>query len=1130
MPARSGDSRARDAKEGSDYDEYFEHVAANRGGGEDRYGETYFTVSSGVVRRYGSKGDLKPAATEAAARKGDFRWMKGEPDKGDKKKKGDTPRDYEDVKGSKKSESHKRHHDSATDYTTSSTDSEDSRYGGRTDTSTDDHRDRSRRHGRGHLKEQSRGHPKEQMPNGHLKEQMPNGHTSTGSTIHIHNHYGEQAAPNRLSGAHPPVGPRAHNRGHRTRDRHSRRLHKTHGPQSLQYQDYDEDLSGQFAEDDLGYLSSSESPWDWDSEDHALEVALKDTRGGKTKTSTNPVKLHKSRGKHHSPRSMKELHHRLAKQLALSASPRRRAYDAEDLYDEEYDDYSRGYGRVGDKLTLSHGVHYAPGVTTPPLPPQQLERELVEAVSRGEAAGAYVPHNKPPTKPKKPLAVQGDAAKADTALQKANPVVGAAIKKVATELKSNETGDGGEGSKEGAVKSVVEGMIDAKAALPYAETAPRAVRAGAPDVVPVPINEQAAGKLSAPIELLEQAAEAIDTHQSRMEAAKQLRGEWWQNASSSLARPFAAVAHRGDKDGISYIADGAMFVPPNASMHASTSATAHETMPMRTEMYGAHSQYDERHYSSHGEVSFGGYSVEMEDLCYALWLIAKDSVYELPRIFAKYDARKKGYLRPKELRAMLRALDPEADERQLDRVEAMIVAEHPTPPSAGQEELLPAVTLDILVRAALGGYSAAAKLSTPKGCAQAAQLVAQLEYATAASPHVFDRALSSFATRRELASKPRRNLLHRAMLQVVPHAMLKSSITVDEARLLVAALDSPAGVHAGTGPRDLLASEPGMLAARLRSLSTELIRAANAPHPPRGVYTKTGRDTVLAPERITAAAEGVQELDNAYRRFRVLESEVLGHAMSGTGEQTPEQVLEEVKKQIAAAVKAAGDAEAKSTAHLDRYYQWTYAQRSQIMSYWADTDMKRREAAALKISKEKELKAKTGKEAVDRGAAEATAAMKAMEVEMKKNVGLYQTAMKKEMGLLEAEIKKIIAHNKDVMVIPPPIPKDEARAEVVSKSLDVALAEAAQRTAHARSAAAAMAQYAPTRHGRLSGIPDVPLYEEFRIPPVFDDASSMLHWPYTYRDPAGMPYASGNWLGPTGTYDVYGSAASVSRK
>ena len=77
-------------------------------------------------------------------------------------------------------------------------------------------------------------------------------------------------------------------------------------------------------------------------------------------------------------------------------------------------------------------------------------------------------------------------------------------------------------------------------------------------------------------------------------------------------------------------------------------------------------------------------------------------------------------------------------------------------------------------------------------------IVAQLEAAAASSPEVFHRAVSSVATRDELPSR-RRVKLHRAMLQVVPHALLPQMAArgdAESARLLVACLDSPAGVYA----------------------------------------------------------------------------------------------------------------------------------------------------------------------------------------------------------------------------------------------------------------------------------------------------------------------------------------------
>jgi muramoyltetrapeptide carboxypeptidase LdcA involved in peptidoglycan recycling len=102
-----------------------------------------------------------------------------------------------------------------------------------------------------------------------------------------------------------------------------------------------------------------------------------------------------------------------------------------------------------------------------------------------------------------------------------------------------------------------------------------------------------------------------------------------------------------------------------------------------------------------------------------------------------------------------------------------------------------------LVRAVHGGAAAAARLATPEGCGAAAQLVAQLENAAVASPEVFHRALSSMAPRDDPPSR-RRVKLHRAMLQQVLRALLPArGGDAESARLLVACLDSPAGVHAG---------------------------------------------------------------------------------------------------------------------------------------------------------------------------------------------------------------------------------------------------------------------------------------------------------------------------------------------
>jgi hypothetical protein len=158
-----------------------------------------------------------------------------------------------------------------------------------------------------------------------------------------------------------------------------------------------------------------------------------------------------------------------------------------------------------DAAALSSSIIHAapslrghpPPAPVPPPPPRVLAPEPLippnvvsdRAPPRGESVGKYTPDNKPPVPPKKPFAIQGDAAKAEAALQKANPVVGDAVKKVAASSSAATSGE----ASEGVVKSAESGMIAAHAALPYAATAPRATRAGAPDGVPIPINEQATG-------------------------------------------------------------------------------------------------------------------------------------------------------------------------------------------------------------------------------------------------------------------------------------------------------------------------------------------------------------------------------------------------------------------------------------------------------------------------------------------------------------------------------------------------------------------------------------------------------------------------------------------------------------
>ena len=272
------------------------------------------------------------------------------------------------------------------------------------------------------------------------------------------------------------------------------------------------------------------------------------------------------------------------------------------------------------------------------------------------------------------------------------------------------------------VKNVESGMIDASAALPYASNAPRATRAGAPDVVPVPINEQAGGgALASPVELLERAAETIELHAARAETVKELREEWWASAAISHAKPFAAVAHRqpsagggsgsgGGGSGGGLVGDErtsgttSHYEAPGATSSASSSSqaavAAAASAPVGAAGHTTSHQYDQQQYHPQQQqyhlqqqhyqqqqyylqqqhyqqrqpgalahhhppptwtasaadadvgLSFGGYRLE-NDLCCAVWSVAKDRLDLLQPIFYSHDAGRKGYLRPGELRAMV---------------------------------------------------------------------------------------------------------------------------------------------------------------------------------------------------------------------------------------------------------------------------------------------------------------------------------------------------------------------------------------------------------------------------------------------------------------------------------------------
>ena len=123
-------------------------------------------------------------------------------------------------------------------------------------------------------------------------------------------------------------------------------------------------------------------------------------------------------------------------------------------------------------------------------------------------------------------------------------------------------------------------------------------------------------------------------------------------------------------------------------------------------------------------VGLGRYDLS-DDLCCAVWGVAKTNLDALQPVFYAHDEAQKGYLTRNELRAALRHLEPRCSARQVDRVEAMLLAAT----SDSGDDALRHTTLDALVRAAHGGASAAARLETPEGCLSAAALVAALENA-----------------------------------------------------------------------------------------------------------------------------------------------------------------------------------------------------------------------------------------------------------------------------------------------------------------------------------------------------------------------------------------------------------------
>ena len=254
-----------------------------------------------------------------------------------------------------------------------------------------------------------------------------------------------------------------------------------------------------------------------------------------------------------------------------------------------------------------------------------------------------------------------------------------------------------------------------------------------------------------------------------------------------------------------------------------------------------------------------------DDLCHAVWSIAKGNLDVLQPVFYAHDASQKGYLNREELRAMLRDLEPQTSQRQLDRVEAMVGAgDNSQTDTRTKTSTFPPTTLDALVRAAHGGAAAAARLDTAEGCLSAAALVAQLENALVNDSQLLNQVFAVDVDKLIGESVNRRRArLHHLTLNKAPRVLLPSAVRVDptSVRLLLAALDAPMGLYSGTGADDLLIDDPKRFPERLKSLRMELSKHARY----RTLLKK--RENALA--KNAKQEKELQVLANAKRRAEV---------------------------------------------------------------------------------------------------------------------------------------------------------------------------------------------------------------------------------------------------------------------
>jgi len=410
-----------------------------------------------------------------------------------------------------------------------------------------------------------------------------------------------------------------------------------------------------------------------------------------------------------------------------------------------------------------------------------------------------------------------------------------------------------------------------------------------------------------------------------------------------------------------------------------------------------------------------------------------------------------------------------------------------------------------LVRAAHGGAAAAARLATRDGCLTAATLVARLENAAADDPATFRAALldpSAAAAAEEDPSSsasacalPRRRIeTHRASLTRLPRALLPASALQDAAstRLLVAALDSPAGAHAGTGPGDPLPAEAEALLERFASLRSELAEVARmlgaretaanarARKEAREAAEKERREA----ERIRArrrreqagvlgeaggggdpGSEGAAAKGSASDAFEAAEAEKTEAAASASREERDARaraaVLEtqtRTRALVAAKVRETREADARAKAQMERYYEWTRGRRAALVRAWAENEVKRRAEANRREAERAARDASDKKRVAERDALRASS--EALRAQVARDVEALEREIQRVGELATSEAEKLRLGWGDETPSDPTTRTDAERKAAVAASLDAALAEAERRASDAESAVRALAPYA----------------------------------------------------------------------